>query len=388
MIMKKIAAVTYGLNYGGVERVCLDYVKLLHSNGHQIDLYVLNSKETEMSSEIPEGVSLQVVHLSPFLCPETYWRLAVKYKCGKYLFPFLYVFFSVLLFFYRIIVLNIKKYDISIAFGGHINDLTFVAENFVRADKKLCWLHGGLSGYMVIAPCYQFLYRKIKNLVVLTDQGQNECLFFNRHLDLNLRKIYNPSFIASRKTDENEIKIIKEKYGDFIVMVARVDLPKNHEGLIKAMEYLYDKYGFEYNLVFVGEGALRRQLEDYAASTKIAKHLFFAGTQSNPQNYYAAAKLFVLSTISEGLPTVLIEAAYFGLPLVSSDASVKEILGANEYGLTAPVFDNDKLGEQIYSILTDSEKYNKYSKLAKDRYCEFSPSRISEQLEDFLNNLK
>ena len=185
-----------------------------------------------------------------------------------------------------------------------------------------------------------------------------------------------------------EISSIKEKYGDFIVMVARVDMPKNHKGLINAMEYLYEQYGFVYNIVFVGDGVLRKQLEEYASTTKIREHIFFVGNQPNPQNYYAAAKLFVLSTISEGLPTVLIEAAYFGLPLISSDASVREILGNNEFGLIAPVYDDKKLAQNIYTVLSNPDIYSKYSDLSKERYREFAPSRISEQIEDYINNLK
>lgn len=34
----KIAMVVYGLNYGGVERVCIDYMRLLKTKGHEIDL--------------------------------------------------------------------------------------------------------------------------------------------------------------------------------------------------------------------------------------------------------------------------------------------------------------------------------------------------------------
>lgn len=384
----KIAAVVYGLNYGGVERVCIDYIRLLHAKGHEIDLYVLNGKELDMQGEVPDGVKLYTRKFPIYICPATYWRLAVKYAWGKYVFLFPYIFYSILLFFFKFFIRSRKQYDVAIAFGGHINDLTFVADDFVKTEKKLCWLHGGLYGYMIIGPSYQFLYNKIKNLVVLSDLVQDECLFFNKQLDLNIRKIYNPTFIASKKVDEESVKAIKEKYGDFIIMVARLTPPKNHIGLIRAMEYLYEKYGFEYNVVFVGDGYSRKDIEEYAEKSSVKNHIFFAGTQPNPQNYYAAAKMFVLSTISEGLPTVLIEAAYFGLPLVSSQASVHEILGSNENGLVAPIYDDKKLGEHIYRILSNKDEYNKFSRLAKAKYYEFAPEKISEQLEDFFNTLK
>lgn len=386
--MKRIAMVSYGLNYGGVERVCIDYIRLLKNKGHQVDLYVLNSKELDMCSEVPKDVSIYTRHFPLYICPATYWRMAVKYAWGKYLFLLPYLICSIILPLYKFLLCPSKKYDVAIAFGGHLNDLTFVAENFVRSEKKICWLHGGLYQYMIIAPGFQFLYKKIKNLVVLSDLVQDECLFFNKQLDLNIRKLYNPSFIATKIVDENKVKAITELYGDYIVMVARLTPPKNHLGLIKAMEFLYEKYGFEYNVVFVGDGYLRTDLEKYTSTSPVGKNVFFAGNQTDPQNYYAAAKMFVLSTISEGLPTVLIEASYFGLPLVSSQASVHEILGANENGLIAPINDNEKLAENIYRILSNDEEYKYFSKVSKEKFRCFEPDRISEQLEEFMNNLK
>jgi glycosyltransferase involved in cell wall biosynthesis len=63
-------------------------------------------------------------------------------------------------------------------------------------------------------------------------------------------------------------------------------------------------------------------------------------------------------------------------------------LGSNEYGLVAPIYDDKKLGEHIYHILTNKDEYDRYSRLAKSKYKEFEPERISEQLEDFLKTLK
>lgn len=200
--------------------------------------------------------------------------------------------------------------------------------------------------------------------------------------------MYNPSFIASRVVDNATVDEIKRKYGDFILMVARLTPQKDHIGLIKAMEYLDNKYKFHYNVVFVGDGPKREEIESYAASSKIADHINFAGNQANPQNYYAAAKMFALSSISEGLPTVLVEASYFGLPLVSSDSSVKEILGRNEYGLISPIYDYEKLGENIYTILSSEAEYTKYSKLSKSRYKDFAPDVINNQLNKMINDLE
>ena len=54
-------------------------------------------------------------------------------------------------------------YDVAIAFSGHMNDLTFVAENFIKSKKSIAWLHGALYGYMLSSTGYFILYAIIKN---------------------------------------------------------------------------------------------------------------------------------------------------------------------------------------------------------------------------------
>ncbi len=85
--------------------------------------------------------------------------------------------------------------------------------------------------------------------------------------------------------------------------------------------------------------------------------------------------------------TVLIEAGSFGLPLVSSDTSVREILGNSEYGLVSPIDDFEALEKYYYRIFSDKEMYRKYSDLALEKSKQFVPEVILERVEAFLLNL-
>lgn len=386
--MPKLAFVFDSMFYGGIQRVGIDYIRLLKSRGYEVDVYVLNPKKTDgIVNELSDDCRVKNIPLPLVLCPEAYWRAAKQYWWGKYAFPIVFLLLRIFLFGYKWIVSPRKKYDVAIAFSGHLNDLTFVAYDFLKAKKKCCWLHGGLFSYMVIVPGFERLYMKIKNLVVLTDLCQKEVLFFNKFLHLNICKIYNPSFIKQRTVNETKVNELKEKYGDFVLMVARLSPPKNHKSLIKAIAYIKDKYQYACNLVMVGEGELHDELKAFAVENNVADICFFEGNQSEPQNYYAAAHLFAFSSFSEGLPTVLIEAGSFALPLVSSDTSVREILGYNEFGLISPIDDHIALGENIYAILSDRNMYHKYSTLALTRSRIFAPEVIVDKIEQFLQTL-
>ena len=384
----KIAFVFDSMFYGGIQRVGIDYIHLLKSRGYEVDVYILNPKKTdEIVNELPEDCEIKNMPLPLALCPEAYWRVAKQYWWGKYAFPIIFLLLRIILFGYKCIITPRRKYDVAIAFSGHLNDLSFVAYDFLKAKKKCCWLHGGLYSYMVIVPGFERLYMKIKNLVVLTDVCQKEVLFFNKFLHLNIEKIYNPSFIRQKPLNEQKISELRDKYGDFVLMVARLSPPKNHKSLIKAMAYIREKYHYSCNLLMVGEGELEEELKIFAVENGMADVCFFEGNQPEPQNYYAAAHLFAFSSFSEGLPTVLIEAGSFGLPLVSSDTSVREILGNSEYWLVSPIDDFEALGENIYRILSDKEMYRKYSDLALEKSKQFVPEVILERVEAFLLNL-
>ena len=82
-------------------------------------------------------------------------------------------------------------YDVAVGFSGHYNDLSFVAYNFIRSKRKIAWLHGALYQYIMSSQGFETLYKKIKNLVVLVGDGQEEVFAVHKDdgFDFNVTKI-------------------------------------------------------------------------------------------------------------------------------------------------------------------------------------------------------
>ncbi len=384
----RIAFIFDALLYGGIERVGISYLKFLEQDGHDVDVYVLNPNDIEeIINEVPSKFRIYKKKVSPFLCPSRYWYITKRWWWGKFIFPFIYFSTYFLLHIYGLWFKTKGKYDLAISIAGHFNDLSINAYNLIRSEKKVCWLHGGLYSYMIISPGYERLYMKIKNLVVLNNLAEDECLFYNKYLHLNIWKIYNPCFIADRLINENIVMQLKEKYGDYILMVSRMTSQKNPIGVMKAIEYIYRKYGKKYNVVFLGDGVMKQEFEHYAQNSEISNCFFFVGNDANPQNYYKAAKMFAFSSYSEGLPTVIVEAMFFGLPIASSDTSVREILQDGKDGLISAIDDNNSLGEDIHKIMSLKEVWLYYSNRSIERFKSSSPNVIKKQFNDFINTL-
>lgn len=386
----KIAMVFDGLQVGGIERVGADYVKLLQQLGHKVTVFNLNPKLNDMEKEYRNECNIIHINFPRKLAPEQCTKL-IKYNIlGQFIYSFVYIVMLLINFLYKIIchrrrILK-QKYDLAIAFSGHYNDLTFVASGFVKCKKKMCWLHGALYGYVLISDGFLNLYKKIKNLVVLVDIFQDEVLITNKQLSLNIYKLYNPSFIAFKEIDNEKVLQLKKKYGSFVMMVGRIAEDKDQLTLIKAIEYIKKKYKFQEKLVLVGDGIKRRELEEYVINHELLNTVIFEGNRIDIQNYYSAAYLFAHSSPLEGLPTTLIEALYFQLPIVATDSlpGVREILGNNNYGVITPVADFEKLGEAIYTMYFNKELYKSYYEKSKERFKDFSPERIKEKLNNIL----
>lgn len=384
----KIAMVFDGIGFGGIERVGLDYIKLLSERGHDVTVYNLIPSANDLEKEIESSVKIKHCKLARKMCPDFYTSLVKRWKYGKYVYMPVYMGLSVLNFFYRLLKGEKKeKYDVAIAFSGHFNDLTFVDKNYVKAKKKVCWLHGGLLDYALISDGYLLLYNRIKNLVTLSSFYQDGVLSVNRFLkDLNIRKIYNPTYVGERKVDSSYVAELKEKYGDFILMVGRITKEKDHRTVIRAAKVLKEKYHVHNKIVFVGDGAERDAVQQYANEMGMKEQIVFEGSRYDVQNYYAAARILVHSSPAEGLPTVLLEAMSFGVPIVATNSlpGVAEILEGSKDGMVCEVGDENVMAEHIHKLLNDEELRENYIKLGERRIQDFKPDCIAGQLEEYL----
>jgi glycosyltransferase involved in cell wall biosynthesis len=134
--------------------------------------------------------------------------------------------------------------------------------------------------------------------------------------------------------------------------------------------------------MMLGQGEGETKLRSLAAELGISDRVIFAGFQADPSPFYAAADLFVLSSDLEGLPTVLIEALSFGLPVVSTDcpSGPAEILENGRWGRLVPVGDADALARAMGEALAapvDREAL-------KRRAADFSPEIAARKYLELL----
>lgn len=139
-----------------------------------------------------------------------------------------------------------------------------------------------------------------------------------------------------------------------IVSVGRLVQVKGMDVLIKAHARVRAA-GLDHNLLIMGEGPLRLELENIARSLNVQGSVFLPGFVPNPFSILKAAGIFVLASRYEGLPMALLEALGVGAAAIATDCEggSPEILDNGKYGLMVKPEDDSGLATAITKVLTD-----------------------------------
>lgn len=141
-----------------------------------------------------------------------------------------------------------------------------------------------------------------------------------------------------------------------LLCVARLSEQKGIAILLKALSLLRSP-GLRIWTIVVGDGPLREELKALAADLRLESSLFFAGHHEDVRPFYEAATIFVLPSLIEGFPLVLLEAMAYGLPSVVTDVGgVKEAVSHGVDGLIVPPASPEALGGAIERLLDNDQE--------------------------------
>ncbi len=171
--------------------------------------------------------------------------------------------------------------------------------------------------------------------------------------------------------------------GKIAITVGRLHEAKDHQTMIRAIKLLLTGGG-ELQLVIVGEGNLLGELERTIESLGLKHYVHLLGARTDVANLLPEADLFLLSSQTEGLPMVLLEAMSCGLPIVSSDVGgIPEVVQDGVNGLlTAP--ENPQLfADTIQSLLNSDDLMEVMGKCNREKIKqEFSIKETTKYYSD------
>jgi glycosyltransferase involved in cell wall biosynthesis len=166
-----------------------------------------------------------------------------------------------------------------------------------------------------------------------------------------------------------------------VLTVGRLSYEKAQRDLIDAVAHIRPRWP-AVRLVVVGEGPERMRLERQTASLALRDVVVFAGHVVDVRPFYAIADAFVLPSLSEGSPNVLLEALAAGVPVVATEVGgVPEVIEHEGNGLLTPPADPMAMANAIERVLTDEVSAAARSREGRKRVLDdFAPERYSARL--------
>lgn len=140
-----------------------------------------------------------------------------------------------------------------------------------------------------------------------------------------------------------------------IGFVGRISINKGISYLLQAADILI-KEGYDITIYIVGDGEYRKTLEGQAAELGITDQVIFAGNRSDTPMIYAALDIFVLPSLIEAFPMVILEAMASGIPVIATKVGDIPSMLDEKTGIIVTPINVDALYAAIKQLL-DNESY-------------------------------
>ncbi|MDE6478315.1 MAG: glycosyltransferase [Alphaproteobacteria bacterium] len=253
-------------------------------------------------------------------------------------------------------------------------------------QPKVSWWHSSINSF-VNGKYIRFLPR-YDMMVTLTDGFVDDFRAMYPEFKNKIMRIYNPMDVAAVRARADAVAMTD--MGEYFCCVSRLYADKDIETVLRAFDAFWTGAGRpDVRLVIVGGGSHADRFKSIAASLPAANNIVFAGPQPNPFGFMAGAMANILSSYSEGLPTVLIEGAAVGTVNIASDCKngPREILMDGRAGLLFTPGDASALARHMADVWRGRVDTDALARRAASGLNRFDADEIAGQITDLIQKL-
>ncbi len=173
--------------------------------------------------------------------------------------------------------------------------------------------------------------------------------------------------LAETKNMKNQLGF--EEKIRIIGTIGNLGTEKGHIYLLEAAKQILDVVK-DLKFLIIGDGRLRKQLEEKSERLGIEKHVIFMGQRRDIPELLTAMDIFVLPSIKEGLPIALLEAMAAKRPVIATRVgAIPMVIENNETGVLVEPKDVTGLRDAIVSLVNDPGRMDLLARKGFDRVC-------------------
>jgi glycosyltransferase involved in cell wall biosynthesis len=359
----------------GVETVINTFKQGLEEMGHEVFIYAPDDKEVKGEEKNIFRFRSLLIQKNPkiFL---SFPRFPVDYSFHE--------------------VLNFK---LDIAHAHSIFSLGSLAKRIARLQKipLICthhtdypaWIEDNLKEKFILP---RLALRRVRNFsneadAVIAPSSKIKGTLEKYRVTKPINVLPNCVDLKLFRRDKSDAVNLRKKYGIFpdakvLIFVGRLSREKNLFFLLEVMAEIL-KARKDTVLLLVGEGYQREELEKMAGSFGMRENVKFAGFIPHEKiaPFYNMSDVFVMSSLSEIMPLVILEAQACGLPtVVLDDLAFRDTVFEGENGFIVKGRSPVVFAERLLGLLGDKELYSKLSLRAEETARGFSYGAQTKKL--------
>jgi glycosyltransferase involved in cell wall biosynthesis len=189
-------------------------------------------------------------------------------------------------------------------------------------------------------------------------------------------------FLDDREKAQLKMDLGLPPHESVVGIVGRLFPEKDHATFLSAAERVLHTMG---NTIFliVGDGSLRAWVEAEIKRRGLTDRVLVLGERRDAKQIMQILDVLVLTSVSEGLPNVLLEGAVSGVPTVTTAAGgAAEVVIDGETGYVVPCGDWKQVGDRIVALLQDPLLRKRFGEAATGRMSAcFDPHTVARMIE-------
>jgi glycosyltransferase involved in cell wall biosynthesis len=194
--------------------------------------------------------------------------------------------------------------------------------------------------------------------------------------------------------DQKELDLLNglDKKNFKLISISRLSEEKGYRTLLKAVHRIKIEWNNDVRLFIVGEGPEKDNLMGLVREYGISDIVVFPGYMDNACKILKYFDIFVISSLTEGMPITLLEAMRAGMPIVATAVGgIPEALEGGKYGILVPPGNERVLAKNIVELYENNLLREELSRKTKIRFQEeFTVEKMEETYRavymDVINN--